>query len=109
MTERLKKLIEYLEREESSETPEKVDLREYHELREIFSQLDEQHVKSHGMVIDIHKYDADPFPSTPHGHWGNRKIHLGNGDIYQGKNVVGNIGKKALKGIYSKMTMDPPK
>ncbi len=60
--------------------------------------LTEAEVKMKGEIWTIHKYDADPFPSNPHGHNYARalKLHLGNGDLYQNKSRV-SCGRMAEK------------
>ena len=52
--------------------------------------LIEADVKLKGEIWTVHKYDADPFPSNPHGHNYARalKLHLGNGSLYQNKSRV---------------------
>lgn len=67
--------------------------------------LYEQQVKHKGEVWVIHKNDADPHPSIPHAHNydANLKLHLGNGDLYKKRNIVGNIGKKALMALREKI------
>jgi hypothetical protein len=67
--------------------------------------LYEQQVKHKGEVWVIHKNDADPHPSIPHAHNydANLKLHLGNGDLYNKRKIVGNIGKKALIALREKI------
>jgi hypothetical protein len=57
----------------------------------------------------IHRNDADPFPSSPHAHnYPQRlKLHLGNGDLYRGRSIVGNVGRKALERIRNKISHVP--
>lgn len=52
--------------------------------------VEEAEVKLKGEKWIVHKNDADPFPSNPHAHnYQQRlKMHLGNGDLYQGKQRV---------------------
>jgi hypothetical protein len=52
--------------------------------------LTEAKVKLQGEIWQVHKNDADPFPSNPHAHnYRNRvKLHLGNGDLYGYKEKV---------------------
>ena len=40
-------------------------------------------------IYTIHKNDADPYPSNPHAHVGNKKVHLGTGEYFQGARATG--------------------
>lgn len=49
-----------------------------------------------GDVWRVHKYDADPFPSSPHAHciegrafYKGGKMHLGTGELYKGGAATG--------------------
>ncbi|WP_142685957.1 hypothetical protein [Chitinophaga polysaccharea] len=55
-------------------------------------------IKHKGIVWVLHKYDADPFPSSPHAHnlLNGLKLHLGTGAIYQKKKAVGQLRKKEI-------------
>lgn len=62
--------------------------------------LTEQTVKVKGEVWQVHKNDADPFPSNPHAHNYDAGVvlHLGTGEMFdRNRNSKGLIGKKALK------------
>ena len=67
--------------------------------------LFEEKVKHKGEIWFIHKYDVDPFPSNPHGHnhESNLKLHLGNGNLYMGKRVVGTLSRKNFEGLREKV------
>lgn len=60
--------------------------------------LFEQTIRSKGEVWVIHKNDADPFPSNPHAHNYDKGLvlHLGTGNLYRYKKVVGKLRKKNL-------------
>lgn len=66
-------------------------------------------VRNAGEQWFIHQNDADPFPSSPHAHNYPQKLklHLGNGDLYRGRSIVGNVGKKALKRIRDEISHVP--
>jgi hypothetical protein len=57
------------------------------------------------MHWEFHSYDADPFPSVPHGHSVDslHKLNPHSGDIYNGKKVCGTIKKKE----YDRLWRDP--
>lgn len=61
----------------------------------------EQQVRHRGEVWVIHRNDADPFPSAPHAHnyEANLRLHLGTGNLYLKKRIVGKIDRKALTAI----------
>ncbi|MGH1374133.1 MAG: hypothetical protein ACRBBW_18980 [Cellvibrionaceae bacterium] len=63
--------------------------------------LTEQTVRTKGEVWRIHKSDADPFPSNPHAHNYPKNLvaHLGNGDLYRKKKVLGRLKKKDLNNL----------
>lgn len=51
--------------------------------------LVKKNFKSRGSIWQVHKYDADPFPSLPHAHcsegmWQGYKLHLGTREIFSG-------------------------
>ncbi|WP_154715109.1 hypothetical protein [Neptuniibacter caesariensis] len=60
--------------------------------------LTEQTIRTKGEVWRIHKNDADPFPSNPHAHNYPKNLvaHLGNGDLYRKREVLGKLKKKDL-------------
>lgn len=60
--------------------------------------LTEQTVRAKGEIWRIHKNDADPFPSNPHAHNYPKNLvaHLGNGDLYRKRKVLGKLKKKDL-------------
>ena len=55
---------------------------------------------------EIHKYDADPFPSNPHAHnhEARVKLHLGTGELFKKRNRVGKIRCKELKALRAKVS-----
>lgn len=61
-------------------------------------ELKKAKVKFSGDVWYVYKTDKDPFPSSPHAHnySKNLKLHLGNGDLYLKKEIVGNMKKNEL-------------
>lgn len=63
------------------------------------NRLDEEVVRHDSEVWKIHKYDLDPFPSSPHAHLyeSGLKMHLGNGKQYVGKRHVATLPCKRLK------------
>jgi len=69
--------------------------------------LDEEEIKHKGEIWVIHKNDADPLPSNPHGHNKSTgyKLHLGNGQLFSNKNKPLNekISKKYLIAIREKV------
>ncbi|MGR4927243.1 hypothetical protein ACIPUD_10585 [Bradyrhizobium sp. CAR08] len=49
-----------------------------------------------GEVWRVHKYDADPFPSSPHAHcvdgrkrWVGLKLHMGTAELFKGSEPTG--------------------
>lgn len=68
--------------------------------------LDERQIKHSNQVWRIHKNDADPFPSNPHAHnvETGYKLHLGNGNLYRKREVVGTIDSKDLMAIRKKLS-----
>lgn len=74
---------------------------------DVLRMITEKVIKVKGEVWEIHRYDADPFPSSPHAHnyAANLKLHLGTGDLYdKQKRFQGNIGKKKLDTIRAELT-----
>lgn len=71
--------------------------------RKVISRSPEHHlisfmVKSNGDNWNFHKNDADPNPSTPHGHCGRNKLNPYTGEVVDaltGK-IVRNLRKKDL-------------
>lgn len=68
--------------------------------------INEQQVRHCGEVWVIHRNDADPFPSDPHAHnyESNLKLHLGTGNLYLKKRIVGKVGRKELIAIREKIS-----
>lgn len=66
--------------------------------RGVRRRLDEVKIKTRGEVWHIHKNDADPFPSTRHAHNydSGYTMHLGTGDLYLDRKVVGRISRRNL-------------
>jgi hypothetical protein len=66
----------------------------------------EAQVKHKGEKWAIYKSDADPFPSNPHAHnyESGLKLHLGNGALYLKKKIVGQLSKKNLKLLRTKIS-----
>ena len=67
--------------------------------------LTEQTVKVKGEVWIIHKYDADPFPSTPHAHNYDSGIslHLGTGEFFKKRQSKGFLACKKLRLVREKI------
>lgn len=53
----------------------------------------------------VHLHDADPYPSNPHAHneESGLKLHLGTGDLYRKREVVGRVRWKDLLAIREKL------
>ncbi len=53
----------------------------------------------------VHQYDADPFPSNPHAHneENGLKLHLGTGNLYRKREIVGRVRRKDLLAIREKL------
>jgi hypothetical protein len=73
-------------------------------------QLREATAKHAGEIWRVHQNDADPFPSNPHAHCLEQdlKLHLGSGDLYRRKKVVGSITRKNLRALRSKLGSKMP-
>ena len=65
-------------------------------------------VKVEGEIWQIHLYDKDPFPSNPHAHnfETNLKLHLGSGELFKKRQLVGRITKKDLLLIRERISND---
>ncbi|MFC0776961.1 hypothetical protein [Flavobacterium sp. HJSW_4] len=70
------------------------------------SSLREKQIKVKGEIWELHKNDADPFPSNPHAHnyETGLKLDLSNGNLYKKKNIDSSINKKKLLNIREKFT-----
>lgn len=69
--------------------------------------LTEKVVKVKGEVWEIHRYDADPWPSDPHAHnYASRlKMHLGTGELFDNnRQSKGKIKAKKLAAIRAELT-----
>lgn len=91
---------------------EEVELSESAIPQDVFRSLYEETVKSKGEKWVVHKNDADPFPSDPHAHNydAGLKLHLGNGDLYQGTKKVGTMPAKRFKDLrelFKRIKMPP--
>lgn len=62
-------------------------------------------IKHRNEIWLVYQNDADPFPSQPHAHNGENdlKLHLGNGNLYRKREVVGKIRFKDLMVIREKL------
>ena len=72
--------------------------------------LYEEQVKFKGEIWVIHKNDIDPFPSSPHAHnyESALKLHLGNGELYYGTDLVGKVARKnflKLRGLFKRVQL----
>jgi hypothetical protein len=67
--------------------------------------LAEQTVRYRGQVWRIYRNDADPFPSNPHAHnlESGHKLHLGTGELFRKRQVVGNISRKDLLALRERL------
>jgi hypothetical protein len=67
----------------------------------VIRRLAEQTVRRHGEIWRIHRNDADPFPSNPHGHnlESGHKLHLGTGELFFSRRSVGRISRADLLAI----------
>jgi len=68
--------------------------------------LNEEEIKFKGQIWEIHKYDPDPFPSNPHAHLQGLgyKLHLGTGELFEKRKLIGSVTKKNLKAIRALIT-----
>lgn len=68
--------------------------------------LYEKQIKVKGQIWELHKNDADPFPSDPHAHnyETGLKLDLSNGNLYKKKKYTDSITKKTLLLIRDKFT-----
>ncbi len=67
--------------------------------------LTEETIKSKGEQWRINMYDKDIFPSNPHAHNldANVKLHLGTGELFQKRKLVGKLKQKDLMAIRIKV------
>lgn len=72
----------------------------------IADRIEKAKVKNNGRIWDIHNDDKDPYPSNPHAHEYslNVKLHLGTGEFYRKKTVVGKLSKNEFKRLRQKIT-----
>lgn len=70
-----------------------------------FKLLTEQTVKVKGEIWQVHKNDADPFPSIPHAHnYASRvSLHLGTGELFKKRKMVDQLQCKKLLAIREKL------
>lgn len=68
--------------------------------------LTEQTVKVKGEIWQVHKNDADPFPSIPHAHnyASGLSLHLGTGELFKKRDRVNQLQCKKLLTIREKLT-----
>lgn len=72
--------------------------------------LNEEQIKFKGQIWEIHKYDKDPFPSDPHAHLQGigYKLHLGTGELFKKRELIGQVAKKdliAIRTLITKITL----
>ena len=67
--------------------------------------LREATAKHQGEVWQVHRSDADPFPSNPHAHCLEQglKLHLGTGELYRRRTSVGKLPNKDLVALRKKL------
>jgi hypothetical protein len=70
-------------------------------------------VKLKGEKWRLFRYDADLFPSNPHAHnfRQNVKLHLGNGEYYRARKIMGTMHKKdllSLREAFAEFGIDLP-
>lgn len=72
---------------------------------ERLAKSEERRIKVNGEIWVVHKYDADPFPSSPHAHnyQTKMKLHLGSGELFRGRSNVGTISSGTLNSIRSQI------
>ena len=60
--------------------------------------IQKQNYKLKGEIWVVHKYDEDPFPSSPHAHNYQQNIvmHLGNGSLYRKRDHLGFANRKVF-------------
>lgn len=65
--------------------------------------INKQKYKLKGEIWIVHKYDADPFPSSPHAHNYQQNIvmHLGNGGLYRKRDHLGFANRKVFLDLRS--------
>lgn len=78
---------------------EQVDLDDSIIPNNVIRDINEEQIKFKGERWIVHKNDVDPFPSNPHAHnyEAGLKLHLGNGELYNGTQLAGKITKKNFK------------
>ena len=67
--------------------------------------LDEEQLKHKNEIWRIYKNDADPHPSNPHAHnvETGYKLHLGNGQLYKKRDLIGSMQRKDLLSLREKV------
>jgi hypothetical protein len=67
--------------------------------------LREATAKHRGEVWRVHRSDADPFPSNPHAHCleHDLKLHLGTGELFRRRTLVGKLPSKDLVTLRKKL------
>jgi hypothetical protein len=72
----------------------------------ITDRIEKAKVKSKGLVWDIHNNDKDPYPSNPHAHEYslNVKLHLGTGEFYRKKTIIGKLSKNEFIRLRQKIS-----
>ncbi len=77
---------------------------------EVPSYFEKAQIRIKGEVWTIHRADRDGFPSNPHAHnyENNYKLHLGNGNLYRRRKLVGQVTKKNLVMIRDRITVQIP-
>lgn len=67
--------------------------------------LVEAQAKHNNEIWLVHLNDADPFPSNPHAHneMNGLKLHLGTGELYRRRKLVGKVREKDLLAIRKKL------
>lgn len=72
---------------------------------EIPISISKQNYKLKGEIWTVHKYDIDPFPSSPHAHNYQQNIvmHLGNGGLYRKREHLGFANRKVFLDLRSRI------
>lgn len=67
--------------------------------------LNEETIKAQGEIWRIHRYDPDPFPFLPHAHniQTGYKLDLRNGRLYKKRKYIGEIKRKELIELRSRI------
>ena len=73
--------------------------------------IEKANIQLNGTVWVVYANDKDPFPSNPHAHDYSRglKLHLGTGELFQGKKPFGPLPKKEFQALKDEIERRLPK